>query len=429
MTDLRADSMTGEQYVFEERTADPASTVEGERWLRTDLNSGDKLATLRVDVGGSTLDVPVFPTGTSEDGVTEALRLRVGSQTGYIPAVADTSAAGFPQLRLQHDGQVYGYHDAQGFFAFFDVEITSTNAPVFTEEELDVNYSVENTGFSFNNTQDIRLLIDNLERDRDTNITLSPGNSTTGTLNWTAPSGSGEFDVKVESDDDSAFTRINVLPGPAIPDSGDLQARWDATELSASSGTAITDWPDATGNGHNLTSSTGQAYQTDAIGGNPVVRFDGVDDYLSTTWPAISQPYTVFIVFQYQSIPSGFNSLSSFGPGLGTLENSFQADSTSNWSYYAGGSRVNGGTPDTNPHILSLYVNGGSTEYRLDGTQLATGDAGANDLTGVVMAARDDQSGDFSNVDIGEQVVYPMDKTGIYADVESYLSDKWGITL
>jgi len=220
MTDLRADSMTGEQFVFEERTADPGSTVEGERWLRTDLNSGDKLATLRVDVGGSTLDVPVFPTGTSEDGVTEALRVRVGSQTGYIPAIADTSAAGFPQLRLQHDGQVYGYHNEQGVFAFFDVAISSTNSPVNEGSDLNVDYSVQNTGFSANNTQDIRLQIDTVEEDRDSNITLSPGSSTTGTLTWTTPSSSaGTYNAAVLSDDDTASTSVTVEEFTAIPDS------------------------------------------------------------------------------------------------------------------------------------------------------------------------------------------------------------------
>ena len=219
MTDLRADSMTGEQFVFDERTADPASTEEGERWLRTDLTSGDKIATLRVDVGTSVLDVPVFPVGTAEDSVVEAIRVRVGSQTGYIPAVPETNA-NFPALRLQHNGQVFGYHDEQGVFAFFDVAISSTNSPVNEGSDLNVDYSVVNTGFSLNNTQDIRLNIDSTEEDRDTNITLSPSSSTTGTLTWTTPSSSaGTYNASVLSDDDTASTSVTVEAGPAIPDS------------------------------------------------------------------------------------------------------------------------------------------------------------------------------------------------------------------
>jgi len=219
MTDLRADSKTGEQFVFDERTADPASTEEGERWLRTDLDSGDKIATLRVDVGSSILDVPVFPVGTAEDSVVEAIRVRVGSQTGYIPAVPETNA-NFPALRLQHNGQVFGYHDEQGVFAFFDVAISSTNSPVKEGSDLNVDYSVVNTGFSLNNTQDIRLNIDSTEEDRDTNITLSPSSSTTGTLTWTTPSSSaGTYNASVLSDDDTASTSVTVEAGPAIPDS------------------------------------------------------------------------------------------------------------------------------------------------------------------------------------------------------------------
>jgi len=110
MTDLRQNSMTGEQWVFEERSADPASTEEGERWLRTDLNSGDKIATLRVDVGSSIRDVPIFATGTAVDTVSEAMRIQVNGVTGYVP-IAPVSDAAFPELRIQHNSQVHGFHN------------------------------------------------------------------------------------------------------------------------------------------------------------------------------------------------------------------------------------------------------------------------------------------------------------------------------
>jgi hypothetical protein len=110
MTNLRQDSMTGEQWVLEERSADPPSTEEGERWLRTDLNSGDKIATLRVDVGSSIHDVPIFSTGTAVDTVSEAMRIQVNNTTGYVP-IAPVSDAAFPELRMQHNSQVHGFHD------------------------------------------------------------------------------------------------------------------------------------------------------------------------------------------------------------------------------------------------------------------------------------------------------------------------------
>lgn len=110
MTDLRQNSMTGEQWVFEERSADPATTEEGERWLRTDLNSGDKIATLRVDVGSIIHDVPIFATGTAVDAVSEAMRIQVNGVTGYVP-IAPVSDAAFPELRMQHNSEVHGYHN------------------------------------------------------------------------------------------------------------------------------------------------------------------------------------------------------------------------------------------------------------------------------------------------------------------------------
>lgn len=110
MTNLRADSITGEQWVLEERTADPPSTEEGERWLRSDLNSGDKIATLRVDVGSSIRDVPIFSTGTAVDTVSEAMRVQVNGETGYVP-IAPVAEANYPELRMQHNSELHGFHD------------------------------------------------------------------------------------------------------------------------------------------------------------------------------------------------------------------------------------------------------------------------------------------------------------------------------
>lgn len=299
MTDLRADSMTGQQFVFDERTADPASTEEGERWLRTDLTSGDKIATLRVDVGTSVLDVPVFPVGTAEDSVVEAIRVRVGSQTGYIPAVPETNA-NFPALRLQHNGQVFGYHDEQGVFAFFDVSISSTNSPVNEGSDLNVDYSVVNTGFSVNKTQDIRLNIDSTEEDRDTNITLSPSSSTTGTLTWTTPSSSaGTYNASVLSDDDTASTSVTVEAGPAIPDSG--VSRWDFENTNNDTSIAVDERDN-----NNGTVSGATYLSSGGPDGNGAYSFDGTNDFVSVGSPTnlVQEPFSVSALVSFDSLGS-----------------------------------------------------------------------------------------------------------------------------
>ena len=104
--------------------------------------------------------------------------------------------------------------------AFFDVAIQSTNSPVEEGETLNVDYLVDNTG-GVEDTQDIRLEIDNTQEDVDTDITLDSGTSTTGTLQWdTTDESADTYSATVLSDDDSDNVTVEVES--AIPDSGVL---------------------------------------------------------------------------------------------------------------------------------------------------------------------------------------------------------------
>lgn len=325
--ELRAGSMTGEQWVFEERTVDPSSTIEGERWLRTDLNSGDKIATLRVDAGSSILDIPIFEVGTSVD-VTEALRIEVNGLTGYIPMLSVSDAA-FPELRMQHNSSVYGFHDA---------------------------------------------------------VDLNP-----------------------------------------IPDREDLHAHYDATELALSDGNAVSTWPDETNNGYDLTEGSAPQYVADGINGNPVVSFDGVEDVLDVTFSQLAQPNHVFIAGRYVG-GSGERLFQS--PDSNARHNVDTGGDGTNFGIYAGDLLNTGVAADTDPHILTARFDGTNSLHRVDAGNVAsaTGDAGNESMGGIRLAA-DDSLSDFGEVEVGEVLVYPQDKSSIQSDVEEYLSDKWGITL
>lgn len=223
---ITAAEVFAERVELQPRTTDPTTTEEGEGWIRSDVApKTDQIATFRVDTGGSTIDVPILQPGTSTDGVVEALRVSVGGTVGYVPAIPENKAA-FPALRLQHNGQVYGWHDSRGETAFFDVAITATNAPVDDGQTLTVDYSVQNTGGSLANTQDIRLDVGSTERDRDSDVTVASGASTTGQLSWGSASG-GSYTASVVSDDDSASTSVSVES--AIPDSVTSRPADDST--------------------------------------------------------------------------------------------------------------------------------------------------------------------------------------------------------
>jgi len=399
-TDLRADSMTGEQFVFEERTTDPTTTQEGERWIRTDLNSGDKIATLRVDVGASILDVPIFPTGTSQDSVVESIRVRVGSQTGYLPAVPETNA-NYPALRLQHNGQVYGYHDEQGVFAFFDVSIDGTNEPVTEGDNLNVSYSVLNTGYSVGNTQDIRLQIDNTEEDRDTSITLPSSSSTTGTLTWTTPSSSaGTYTASVLSDDDTASRSVTIDPGPAIPDSGvlrysfeddsatDVWGNFDGTVYGATH--LASGAPDGSG-----------AFDLDGSGDHIVVP-SGATDAIENTGAC-----SVYVLVNLNSTASDYFLFANNGSGRLIL----YMDTGDGADGYRGGSdkftsaSVSGAVAGSYQSVV-LTVGAGSVEVYTDGSLTSSVSSPlASSINGLDIG-RDESDGRYLNGQVADFRIY-----------------------
>lgn len=216
-----------------------------------------------------------------------------------------------------------------------------------------------------------------------------------------------------------------VFSATAIPDSGDLHARYDATEISASNGDTVTTWGDLTGNGHDLTATGGPTYQTSVINGNPIVRYDGVDDYHAVTFSALTQPVSIFLVFNYAAPNDGSNHRIYDADNTNTF--TFQDVSGSEWRLDSG-STISGSTPDSQNHIASALHDGVSSELYIDGAQNASGDAGADNLNGFRVGGSRFEN-EYANVDVGEILIYPQYKAGIRAEVESYLSDKWGVAV
>ncbi|GAA0305466.1 LamG-like jellyroll fold domain-containing protein [Halarchaeum salinum] len=100
-----------ERYQLERRTSDPATTQEGEMWIRTDIApDADQLATLRFDNGSGTWDIPIYDTTATTDNVSKALRFEVAGSTGFVPVT--TSGGTYDALRLQHNDSTYAFHDA-----------------------------------------------------------------------------------------------------------------------------------------------------------------------------------------------------------------------------------------------------------------------------------------------------------------------------
>lgn len=99
--------------------------------------------------------------------------------------------------------------------ATFALAITETTDPVQEGDTLEVNASVENTGYEAD-TQTITLDIDGQEID-STEVELDGGQSRAITLDWTTEGGdAGSYQAVVESEDDSDETDVTVAEPAAF---------------------------------------------------------------------------------------------------------------------------------------------------------------------------------------------------------------------
>jgi len=202
---------------------------------------------------------------------------------------------------------------------------------------------------------------------------------------------------------------------PVIPDSQDLQARYDFTKENGT--VPITD---QTNNGNDLDQG-GYSGVSVTINGVQAGDFDGTDDIAQTNWSALSQPYSIFIVYEYRTTNDFDRLWSDFD--LSPLVEQ-ELTGRNEWRVNAGSS-LEGGTPDTSPHVSSIVINGANSIHRIDQSQVASGDAGTNSLEGFSIGAQGDGT-NFSDVKLGEILIYTNDKSGKFFEIESYLSDKWG---
>ena len=206
-----------------------------------------------------------------------------------------------------------------------------------------------------------------------------------------------------------------------IPDSGDLYAPYDWQEAS---GTSTVN--DQTGNGRDLTGTyTGP---TETINGFQAGAFDETDDVLSVDFSAISQPFTIFMVWR----PDTVGTSSEYVLDGGSSNEAAFRSGGGNWVLNAGGGSVddNNDVSDNTTLIGEVLFNSANSAGRANDTEVVAGNPGSDDLTGLTI----NQRGDRSDVALagwtwGEMLVYPSDKTGIRQDVYSYFESRWGSIL
>ena len=136
----------------------------------------------------------------------------------------------------------------------------------------------------------------------------------------------------------SAKPYAPLAPPAGIPTSG-LMLSLNAENLLAVSayGQPVTSWPDASANRSNATAgANAPTLVSNAIGGRPAVRFDGVDDFLSL--PGGFQDFTggisLFVVLRPTAVQSG-SKIVQLGNGAGAANIGLgRAGSSAGYQYY-----------------------------------------------------------------------------------------------
>ena len=165
--------------------------------------------------------------------------------------------------------------------------------------------------------------------------------------------------------------------------------------------------------------------------GRPVLKFDGVDDHLfyEFTEP-IDMPFSLFSFFKYNTKAGG-----NIGVNLVDRQSGYYCGSTSFngiasvLSAYPEGAGI---PNDTQPHVNSTVFNGGNSVTKFDQSAIKNNlNYGNGSIERIYMGAtyRPNDGTDFeADVNYGELIMYPSNKTSGVAELHQNIIDHYGIS-
>jgi lysophospholipase L1-like esterase len=156
-------------------------------------------------------------------------------------------------------------------------------------------------------------------------------------------------------------------------------------------GVAVSAWPDATANGWDLAQATGASQpifraSTAAFNDRATVEFDGSNDSLFlASGVVLAQPFTLVVVGSVDTLNHRtFLDVHSSGSS-NAYYNGMNATSGYKWQM-SQGTALRGGTPEAGVPVLYVArFDGSSSNLDIDGTTVATGNAGTASLAEIRM--------------------------------------------
>jgi len=185
-------------------------------------------------------------------------------------------------------------------------------------------------------------------------------------------------------------------------------AHWSAnTIIGLEDGDPVGTWPDQSGNGNDLVQADADkkpTYETNEINTTlPVVRYEGTDDTMAAAALGLEQTETVFFVIRVVAS----NLHDCFIDGTNNLKMAVHQSATGNvW-------KMNAGTTLTVSNVATvgswgIYTatyKGAASDFRYNGSSIASGNVGAGNADGFTIGSRGD--GTYcSQIDVAEIIVY-----------------------
>lgn len=215
-------------------------------------------------------------------------------------------------------------------------------------------------------------------------------------------------------------------PAGFVP-SGSPAGWWAADQITGlSDGDPVGTWPDLSGNNNHLVQAVGASkptYKTGIQNGLPILRFDGLNDFIGPATFAMTQPETVFVVLKQTTWTLDDAPID----GSTMYMILAQRATTPRFSIYgAAWGCENSALAIGSFGILTALWNGASSYIRINGGNQVTGNAGAGFDGGGIMAGRRHDVGAFYfDGDIAEIVAYNSNETP--TDNEAGLNGKYAI--
>lgn len=192
----------------------------------------------------------------------------------------------------------------------------------------------------------------------------------------------------------------------------------------ATDGFAPSQWDDLTGNGHHIYQGNGDkqpAKVDDVINGQPVVRFDGVDDHMLASWVR-PQPYTILTVCVPTRTGKTFVSILD-GQNAWILLDTWDA---ANIRFLAGGDSTLAPSTVTNPQLITAVANGDSGSLAVNDGTPSPGN-GTFEPGGLILGARPGGTTNFGDTDIALVAIYTAITAENLANAKSALNAHYNL--